>query len=87
MRIDSPYTLLVILFVLILGAIGCIYLIFFSLRRMRGKEGTTKKRVSGRITWFRRLVDWMSEPVSGSTRAPPLVIPRYRTEGAEPGSA
>jgi hypothetical protein len=68
MRIDNPFFLLVGLFVLILGAIGCIYLIVFSLRRMRGKETTPQKTVPRGTGWFRRVMEWMSEPVSGSAR-------------------
>ena len=78
MRIDSPYILLLGLVILILGAIGCIYLILFSLQRMRGTNGPSKKRASEDHTgWFKRMMNWMSEPVSGSTKdagSSPLAI-------------
>lgn len=71
MSIASPYGLLLILFVFLLGAIGCIYLIFRSLRMMRG--GGKQSEDASPTSWSKKLRDWMSEPVS-SAKSPPAPV-------------
>ena len=73
MSIDNPTILLVGLFALCLGAVGCLYIIFFSLRKMRGKGATTSEERPGaeaaRASWSKRFMSWMSEPISASAKS------------------
>ncbi len=71
MSIASPYGLLLALFVLLLGVIGCIYLILRSLRMMRG--GGKQSEDASPTSWSKKLRDWMSEPVS-SAKSPPAPV-------------
>ncbi len=89
MSIAGPYGLLLILFVFLLGAIGCIYLIFRSLRMMRG--GGKQSEDASPTSWSKKLRDWMSESVSSksppapvSDMPPPPLTPSHPAPAASP---
>lgn len=64
MLIDNSGTIILILFGLLLGIAGCLYVIFRFFRRQ-----SRKTREPARSGWTKRLAGWLSEPAGGDRPA------------------
>ncbi len=65
MLIDNSGTIILILFGLLLGIAGCLYVIFRFFRQRR------KTREPARPGWTKRLAGWLGEPAGGDRPAQP----------------
>jgi hypothetical protein len=66
MLIDNSGTIILILFGLLLGIVGCLYVIFRFFRRR-----SRKTREPARPGWTKRLAGWLSEPAGAPAVARP----------------